>query len=207
MKIKFCGLTSIDDINCINEVKPDFIGFIFAQNSKRIISIEKAKEMKALLNPNIKSVGVFVDENVENIINIANENVIDVIQLHGNENNEYISEIKEKINLPVIKAFKSDSNLEENIKKTNADYILIDSHSNNSFGGTGETFDWELIPETNKKIFLAGGLNSDNIIKAIKTVKPYCVDINSGVETNGKKDKRKIIEITKIIKGYKNEQN
>ncbi|MCD7739840.1 MAG: phosphoribosylanthranilate isomerase [Candidatus Gastranaerophilales bacterium] len=205
MKIKFCGLQTIEDIYYINEAMPDFAGFIFAEKSKRKISYNQAFKMKKALNNHIKAAGVFVNEKIENIILAINMGIIDLIQLHGDENNDYIKELKSKIDFPVIKAIKSDSDIIRNINSTIADYILIDSYNSNSFGGTGISFDWRIIPKTNKKIFLAGGLNSENIIQAVKEVNPYCVDINSGVETNGKKDRNKIIEIIKIIKGYKNE--
>ncbi len=205
MKIKICGLMNLNDIEYVNETMPDFIGFIFASKSKRKISYEQALEMKKILNKNIKSAGVFVDENIENIIYAVKEGIIDLIQLHGEENENYIKELKTKVNIPIIKALKAENNLKDNINSTIADYILIDSISENSFGGTGKTFDWGIIPKTNKKIFLAGGINAQNVLKAIKTVKPYCVDINSGVETDGRKDKNKIKEIIQIIKGYNNE--
>ena len=202
MKVKICGLKTLEDIDYINEVLPDFAGFIFAESSRRI-SFNQAAKMKSKLNKNIKSIGVFVNEKTENIINAAEEGIIDLIQLHGNEDNNYIKEIGNKLKLPVIKAFKADSNLKYNIENTIADYVLIDSCNKNQFGGTGQLFDWGLIPETDKKIFLAGGLNADNIIRAIKEVNPYCLDINSGVEINGKKDRKKILEVMQIVKGYK----
>lgn len=202
MKVKICGLKTLEDIDYINEVLPDFAGFIFAESSRRI-SFNQAAKMKSKLNKNIKSIGVFVNEKTENIINAAEEGIIDLIQLHGNEDNNYIKEIGNKLKLPVIKAFKADSNLKYNIENTIADYVLIDSCNKNQLGGTGQLFDWGLIPETDKKIFLAGGLNADNIIRAIKEVNPYCLDINSGVEINGKKDRKKILEVMQIVKGYK----
>ena len=202
MKVKICGLKTLEDIDYINEVLPDFAGFIFAESSRRI-SFNQAAKMKSKLNKNIKSIGVFVNEKTEKIINAAEEGIIDLIQLHGNEDNNYIKEIGNKLKLPVIKAFKADSNLKYNIENTIADYVLIDSCNKNQFGGTGQLFDWGLIPETDKKIFLAGGLNADNIIRAIKEVNPYCLDINSGVEINGKKDRKKILEVMQIVKGYR----
>ena len=167
MKVKICGLKTLEDIDYINEALPDFAGFIFAESSRRI-SFNQAAKMKSKLNKNIKSIGVFVNEKTENIIKAAKEGIIDLIQLHGNEDNNYIKEIGSKLKLQVIKAFKADSNLKYNIENTIADYVLIDSGNKNQFGGTGQLFDWGLIPETDKKIFLAGGLNADNIIRAIK---------------------------------------
>ncbi len=205
MKIKICGLQTTEDIKCVNETLPNYAGFIFVSKSKRKISIEQALLLKKELSPKIKSVGVFADEYIEKIIEYANMNITDLIQLHGNEDNAYIKTLKQKIKIPIIKALKADNNLEKNTKECIADYILIDSNSKEEFGGTGKTFDWNLIPKTEKKIFLAGGLNEKNIINAIKEVNPYCLDINSGVETNGKKDREKIINIMNKIKGYINE--
>ncbi len=200
MKVKICGLKTVEDIQYINEFKPDFAGFIFAPQSKRKISFEQALLMKQELNKNIKSVGVFSDDSIENILTAVKNNIIDFIQLHGDESNDYIEILKSKTKAPIIKALKADNELKEKINTTKADYVLIDSSDKNSFGGTGKVFDWGLIPECNKKIFLAGGLNIQNIESAIKTVNPYCVDINSGVETDGKKDPKKIEEIMNFIK-------
>lgn len=196
MKIKICGLQSTEDISYANGMNIDYAGFIFVENSKRRISIEQAFLMKNALSPAIKSVGVFQNEDIKKITNIAKKGIIDILQLHGNEDNTYIKSLKESTGLKIIKAFKT----EDSIKNTIADYILFDSISNNTFGGTGKTFDWKLIPQTDKKVFLAGGLNANNIEKAINTVHPYCVDINSGVEINGKKNHQKIIEIVQKIR-------
>ncbi len=206
MKIKICGLFREDDIYAVNEFQSDYIGFIFYPKSKRYINSEKAADLKKILNKNIKSVGVFVNEKEEKVIEIAKNHIVDVIQLHGNEDNEYIEKISSSTKLPVIKAFKADYDLNKNIKETKADYILIDSYNENTFGGTGVCFDWGVIPdEVKDRLFLAGGINISNVKEAIKKVNPYCIDINSGVETNGLKDKNKIEKIIKLIKGYTNE--
>lgn len=196
MKIKICGLQTAEDISYVNGMNVDFAGFIFAEKSKRRITLEQALSMKTRLSPTIECIGVFQNEDTEKIINIAKSGAIDIIQLHGSEDNDYIKIIKSKTHMPVIKAFK----VQENIKDSAADYILFDSSSGGKFGGTGKTFDWSLIPKTNKRIFLAGGLNSENIEQAIRTVNPYCVDINSGVETDGKKNHQKIVEIVQKIR-------
>ena len=167
-KIKICGLKSIEDISYVNDAKADYAGFIFAENSKRCISVDIAKQMKQKLSKNIKSVGVFVNQEITAIKEIAKQKIIDMIQLHGNETNEYIKMIKEETGLAVIKAFRADENLKNNIENIIADYILIDSSNGSQFGGTGNVFDYSLIPETNKPIFLAGGLNAQNITKALK---------------------------------------
>ena len=198
MKIKICGLKSLDDIKIINKAKTNYAGFIFAKNSKRKIDFNLALKMKENINPEIKVTGVFANQEIKEIAELTG--IIDVIQLHGDEDNNYIKSLKEMTDKKIIKAYKADNQLKENIENSLADYILIDSNSKSSFGGTGITFDWNIIPKTDKKIFLAGGLNINNIEKAIKMVNPYCLDINSGVETFGKKDEKKVIEIVKLIR-------
>lgn len=183
-KIKICGLTRQADIDAVNKYLPDYIGFVFVPESKRYISFETAKLLKTKLNPKIKVVGVFINEPIENI-----PDFLDIIQLHGEETQEYITELKNKIKKPVIALAKN---------KTQADYILFD----NEQGGSGKTFDWNLI-ETARLCFLAGGLNASNVEKAIKKLNPFCVDISSGVETNGIKDEKKIKEIIEIVRGIK----
>lgn len=206
MKVKICGLRRIEDIDYINEFLPDYAGFIFAKKSKRYIEPDFAIQLKNKLNTKIKSVGVFVNENIEIISQILDLKIIDLIQLHGDEDNIFIEQIKKLANLPVIKAFRAENDLKTKLENSKADYFLIDSSNKNSFGGTGMTFDWNIIPDEYKnKIFLAGGLNKQNISQAITTVSPYCLDINSGVETDGFKDKIKIKEIFEIIKENKNE--
>ncbi len=206
MKIKICGLQRIEDINYVNEANVDFAGFIFAKGSKRQITLSQAEILKTELKESIKSVGVFADDEETKIAEAGNKKIIDLIQLHGNEDNDYIDRIKSRVKLPVIKALKADKDLRRNIENTKADYVLIDSYTKDSFGGTGVQFNWELIPKTDKKIFLAGGININNAAEAIEKVNPYCLDINSGVETNGFKDRRKILEIISNIKGYQNEK-
>ena len=202
MKIKICGLKNLKDISYVNEAGVDFAGFIFAEKSKRKIDFETAKSLKRELNKDIKSVGVFVNQSFDFVKEAVDLSLVDFVQLHGDEENFFIEKIKNELNLPVIKAFRADSNLNENIKNTNADYVLIDSADKQNFGGTGKTFDWGVIPETNKKIFLAGGLNSNNILLAMQTVKPFCVDVNSGVEVEGVKNKKMIDDIVEKVRKY-----
>ncbi len=183
-KIKICGLKRLEDIEYVNITKPDYIGFVFAK-SKRQIDIETAISLKERLNDDIKAVGVFVNEKIDKILEIENLNIIDVIQLHGDENDEYIKELRSKTKLEIIKAYR-DSKY--------ADYSLFD----NINPGSGETFDWKII-NSKKKYFLAGGINSSNIKEALK-LNPYAIDVSSSVETNGVKDFNKIEEIVRIVR-------
>jgi phosphoribosylanthranilate isomerase len=189
-KIKICGLFREQDIEFANEAKPDFIGFVFAE-SRRCINLETAALYKKLLNPQITAVGVFVNADISFIAELYNLGIINIAQLHGNESEHYINELKKTCEIPVIKAVNIG-----NIYPENADYLLFD----NGKGGTGKIFDWNLIPKCNKKFFLAGGIYLGNIKEAIK-LNPYCIDLSSGVENEkGEKDREKIMEICRLVK-------
>lgn len=195
MKIKICGLFRNQDIEYANIAEPDYIGFVFAE-SRRKVTPEKASELKKFLNLDIKSVGVFVNQNKILIAELVRNKIIDIIQLHGNEDNAYISELRELTgDTPIIKAVSVKST-EDILKSAEyiSDFILLD----NGKGGTGEKFDWNLI-EKNHRIFLAGGVNPDNISEAIK-LNPYCIDVSSGAETNGLKDKDKMIQLVRAVR-------
>lgn len=188
-KVKICGLKSAADIETANHLKPDYIGFVFAK-SKRQVTKEEAKILKSNLDINIQAVGVFVDENIDIICQLLTENIIDIAQLHGTEDENYIQNLKQQTKKPVIKAI-SVKNLEDVLKWQNstADFLLLD----NGKGGTGEKFNWQVLENSNfqKPYFLAGGLTPQNVTKATK-FNPYAVDVSGGVETNGTKDKTKI---------------
>lgn len=195
-KIKICGLFRDIDIDYVNQTKPDYIGFIIGfPKSHRNISNNQVAEFKLKLDSKIKSVGVFVNATFEEILEV--EQYLDVIQLHGNEDNEYIQKLREKIpNKEVWKAFKIKSK-EDLITSQNsqADKIVLD----NGYG-TGECFDWNLLGEFNKDYILAGGINPENIRQAIDSFHPDIIDISSGVETDKLKDLNKIKQIIKEIR-------
>ncbi len=195
VKIKICGLSRLEDIDAVNICKPDYIGFVFAK-SRRQISIDKAKELKQALSEDIKAVGVFVNEDNEKIIELLNQNVVDIAQLHGNESENDIIEIKAATGKQVIKAVSVES--ETDILEWNnstADFLLLD----NGGGGTGKSFDWANIPEFGKPYFLAGGICADNIDEAVKKC-PYAIDLSGGAETNGFKDAEKIEYLVKRVR-------
>ena len=195
-KIKLCGLSRKCDIEWANALKPEYIGFVFWSKSKRNVPPEKAKELKDLLSPDIKAVGVFVDEPIENVAELLNDNIIDIAQLHGGEDEEYIKKLRVFSDKPIIKAFllKSESDA-EGAKKSTADYILVDSGT-----GTGKSFDWELLKNISRPYFLAGGLCCENISQAITALDPYAVDVSSGIETNGCKDKNKMAAFVAAVR-------
>ena len=175
-KVKICGLSRIEDIEAVNLALPDYIGFVFAE-SRRKVDFVQAKRLKDLLDKRILTVGVFVNAVIDDIVKIRQEQVIDMVQLHGNEDWGYITELRKKINGPVIKAVRVKSQkdiLEAETLPT--DYLLLDTYQKDLYGGSGEIFDWSLIPQIDKPYFLAGGLNEGNLNEALKH-KPYCLDI------------------------------
>ena len=198
VKIKICGIRRLEDIEIVNRYGPDYIGFVFAQ-SKRKVSHGLAKKLKDNLSSDIISVGVFVDAEPEEILSLFEDEVIDVAQLHGLESEEYIMQLKEKTDngLKIINAIEISEDTDLSVYDLSAaDYLLLDSGK-----GSGKTFDWQLIKKDLKKeFFLAGGLDSSNISRAISEFNPYAVDLSSSLETNGFKDENKIKEIMEVVK-------
>ncbi len=199
MGIKICGLFREVDIEYANIAKPDYVGFVYAK-SKRQVTKEKSKLLRALLDKKIKVVGVFVNEDIEFIKELVEEDIIDIIQLHGDEDESYIRSLRDIYLLkkvPIIKAIRvqktEDITAATNMK---TEYILLDTYSKDAYGGTGDSFDWSVIKSLEKPFFLAGGINLSNILEA-KKYNPFCIDVSSGVETDGVKDKDKMIEIVK----------
>ena len=194
-RIKICGLTRLEDITYVNEAKPEYIGFVFWPKSKRAVGDEQAAELKKSLDPSIQAVGVFVNETPERIIQLLKKQIIDLAQLHGEETEEQIERIRRETGKPVIKAVKIRTR--EDILagiQTKADYLL------DSGMGSGETFDWNTIPQIEKPFFLAGGLYPGNVEEAVQNFHPYAVDVSSGVETDGKKDETKIREFIRRVR-------
>ena len=195
-KIKICGLTRLCDIDAVNIEKPDYIGFVFA-DSRRRVSPRQAAELRERLEPGIIPVGVFVDERMENIVSLITNGIIDVVQLHGTENEEFIKRLKESTGKSIIKAISVQKSGDvQKWSLTSADYLLLDNKS----GGTGRVFDWGLIGETPKPYFLAGGLDTENITSALNQTNAFAVDTSSGVETGGLKDPEKIKEFIRRVR-------
>lgn len=195
-KIKLCGLSRQCDIEWANELKPDYIGFIFWSKSKRNVSPERAKELKALLSPNIKAVGVFVDEPIENIAKLLSDNIIDLAQLHGSEDEEYIARLRTLSDKPIIKAFLLKSKEDaKRAEKSTADHILLHSGM-----GTGKGFDRSLLKNISRPYFLAGGLYPENVGIAVDTLSPYAVDVSSGIETDNFKDRNKMAAFVNAVR-------
>jgi phosphoribosylanthranilate isomerase len=197
-KIKICGLSRTEDIEYANICKPDYIGFVFAP-SKRRIDAEKATMLREQLMPGIKCVGVFVNADIGFLGEICSAGIIDLVQLHGDEDAEYIRKVKRITQLPVIKAVQVGEEL--NMPSGEPDYFMFDAPSTSARGGSGETFDWNMIGRYEGDYFLAGGLNPENVEAAIRKLKPFCVDVSSGVETEGKKDFKKMRDFVMAVRG------
>ena len=240
-KIKICGLKSIEDVAIVNEVMPEYVGFVFAE-SKRKVSKEQAIQMREVLNPKIQVVGVFVKEPMKNIVELCMEGVIDCVQLHGEETLGYVMNLKQQIEQPMIYAKRlgqirltvSGEELQEGIsqkrefnirnedvanifdeKEVNiydknedavqleqwpVDYLLFDTYVRNMYGGSGKLIDYEGVPQLKKPIFIAGGLTAETVGAVIASIRPYCVDVSSGVETNGRKDREKILRFVEQVR-------
>ena len=182
--IKMCGLRGPEDIAAVNELKPDYIGFVFFRGSRRYVDPETAKGLKAALDPGIRAAGVFVDEEPETVARLLEEGVIDAAQLHGHEDEAYLEGLRKLTEKPLIRAFRIRSG--EDVKRaeaSSAEQILLDAGA-----GDGKTFDWSLLREIRRPYFLAGGLNPENVGRAVRELKPFAVDVSSGIETDGKKD-------------------
>ncbi len=213
-KIKLCGMMKPCDIEYANRVKPDLVGFIFA-NTRRKISAAQAKEFRKALDAEIPAVGVFVNEDISVITSLVQDGCIDMIQLHGEEDADYIRRLREICDVPVIKAVKVQT--VEQIRQAAAlpvDYLLLDTYRKGVLGGTGEAFDWELLREAKaaagdtaegelfgKPYFLAGGLHAGNLREAA-ALGSYGLDVSSGIETDGSKDFDKMVEVMELVRKF-----
>ena len=214
-KVKMCGISKVETIPAVVEAKPDYMGLVFAP-SKRQVTVDQAKTLVEELhrgyakkygsdtehdkNDTIKTVGVFVNETVGNLVTIANEANLDAVQLHGDEDETFIQSLKERTNVEVWKAIQIRSAADAEVWiDSSADMLLFDAYHKDERGGTGEVFDWSSLDAFERPFMLAGGLDSTNVARAIRTVRPYGIDISSGIETNGVKDDEKITAFTKIV--------
>lgn len=199
-KIKFCGLSRNCDIETANALSPDYVGFVFVKNSRRCVSFAQAKELKALLAPGILTVGVFANEDPRTVTALLEAGVIDAAQLHGDEDTDYIRGLKSLTKAPLIKAFglRSIHDLPA-VERCPADLVLLDSPG----GGTGRLFDWQLLENIQRPYFLAGGLSAENVGEAIARLRPFGVDVSSGIETGGYKDREKMTAFAAAVREEK----
>ena len=215
-KVKLCGISKVETIPAVLEARPDYMGLVFAP-SKRQVTVDLAKILVEELhrgyakkygsdtehdkNDTIKTVGVFVNETVDNLVTIANETNLDAVQLHGDEDEAFIQSLKERTNVEVWKAVQIRSAADAEVWiDSSADMLLFDAYHKDERGGMGEVFDWSSLDAFERPFMLAGGIDSTNVARAIRTVRPYGIDISSGIETNGVKDDEKITAFTKIVK-------
>ena len=205
VKMKICGLRTREDAEAVNAVLPEYTGFIFDPTRKRYIAPEKAEEIRQLLDPRICPIGVFVNAGTEEILGVLQQCRLDMVQLHGDESDVEIEELRVAVSeaflerkLTVVKAFRVDSKGDvERAEKSAADLILLDHGA----GGTGESFDWNLLKECRREFFLAGGLTPENVRTAIKLAHPWGVDASSSLETDGHKDPEKIRRFAEAVRG------
>lgn len=201
VKIKICGMRRTEDIVCVNKYRPDYVGFILSEGFRRTISEETFCELSRRLDSGIMKVGVFVNEPVESLLRYADR--LDVVQLHGEEDGGYIKKVRSGFNGEIWKAVRACSAEDiEKADKLDCDKLLIDSYVKGKVGGTGRTADLDIIlrADFSKEFFLAGGIDSNNVCRAVEKVGPLGVDLSSSVETDGWKDENKIKEIIGIIR-------
>ena len=219
-KVKMCGISKIETIPAVIEANPDYMGLVFAP-SKRQVTVDQAKILVSELHKQyanrynrdviqwsndlvqefIKTVGIFVNETLDNLVTIATEVNLDAVQLHGDEDEAFIQSLKERTNVEVWKAvqIRSAADAEAWIDSS-ADMLLFDAYHKDERGGMGEVFDWSCLDEFERPFMLAGGIDSTNVARAIRTVRPYGIDISSGIETEGVKDDEKIKAFTNIVR-------
>lgn len=196
-RVKICGLRRAEDIVAVNRVLPDYIGFVFAE-SRRQVDADTAARLKERLDGRIRSVGVFVNQEIGCISALCREGIIDLVQLHGDEDGGYIERLRESCGCRIIKSVSIGNALPP--LPESADFLLFDAASKLR-GGTGKTFDWNVLKGYNgPPCFLAGGLDISNAEEAVTEFRPFCVDVSGGVETDGFKNSEKISEFVHLVR-------
>ena len=200
MKLKFCGLTRMQDILAANAARPDYVGFVFA-DSRRRVTEEQAARLRAQLAPGIQAVGVFVNDEPERIAALVNAGVIDLVQLHGGENRADLDRLRGMTGAQVLYAVRVGAYADiERVKDYPVEFLLLDASIKGVCGGSGHTFDWSLIGAVEKPYFLAGGLNESNLPLALRTG-AYALDLSSGIETDSVKDETKMRRVAALVRG------
>lgn len=206
-KIKICGLRRTKDIGYVNVLLPDYVGFILAGGFTRSIERKQAEEFAEKIDSRIKRVGVFVNQPASVVAEYINSGIIQYAQLHGDEDNLYIDKLMEyiKTGYGIIKAVRvRNANDVKMASGYNCNYLLLDAYSGTQAGGTGITFNWNLVKNIKKPFFLAGGISAGNVEAAIKTAAPYAVDASSSMETSGYKDFNKMKEFVDAVRRLDN---
>lgn len=210
MKIKVCGIRRPEDVDIVNTYLPDYIGFVFAPTWRQI-DTDTACSLKSLLHPEIKSVGVFVNQPIELLTEACARGAADYLQLHGQEDASYEKALVKALTQKGIKnaeerliqAYRIRSAADfDCIGNTLAPLLLLDAYSPTDIGGTGEAFDWTMIRNVNQPFFLAGGITAENVTEAIRLAQPFGIDASSSLETDKAKDREKIKLFIERIRNY-----
>ena len=197
-KIKICGLRRMEDASYVNEIKPDYVGFVFWDKSKRNLTFDEAKRLRDAIDPEIKTIGVFVNRDINDIVYLTENGIISGVQLHGTETEADIKEVRERCpeGTWVLKAFEvKDEGDAQRANESSADMILVDSGK-----GSGNVFDWTILNSLTRDYILAGGLSAENVGDAVKAYHPFAVDVSSKVETDGYKDREKILDFCNAVR-------
>lgn len=196
-KIKICGLRRLEDVRMVNRYRPEYIGLNFAPASRRYVTEEEGAALAAALDPSIVRVGVFVNAPPEQILRLLEKGVIQMVQLHGQENEAYLAALRQRTSRPILQAFRVETKADvSRAAASSADCILLDGGA----GGSGQAFDWSLLGQVTRPFFLAGGLHPGNVRSAVETLRPYAADVSSGVETDGWKDEEKIKQFIQAVR-------
>lgn len=195
-RIKLCGLSRPEDIVAANALQPEYVGFVFAPQSPRFVSPETAERLRRMLSPAIQTVGVFVQQDPQTVAALLNRGILDLAQLHGDEDAHYLVRLRRATKRPIIQAFRVQGAQDiADAMRSKADYVLLDAGA-----GTGTSFDWNLLRQMERPYFLAGGLDARNAGEAVARWHPFAVDVSSGIETNGYKDPIKMAAFVSAVR-------
>lgn len=205
VKVKICGITNLGDAATAARLGADMLGFNFCEKSPRFITPNAARDIIREVKAPTMNIGVFVDESEDTVVKIAETTGLSGIQLHGNESPDLVSKLRARTKLFVIKALRVGPDfLPETAAEFETDAILLDAYSPSVYGGTGEMFDWKVaktVKYRTKRLFLAGGLKPGNVADAVSLLRPFAVDVASGVESSpGIKDPKRVESFIRIAK-------
>ena len=204
IKVKICGICHEVEVGIMNELMPDYVGFVFIPKNRHFVAPEYAALLRSKLRKGIQTVGVFANESLKTVAMCAEVSGINLIQLHGNETGEYIASLREYTRCKIIKVYKVIKPIDaEKAMYSTADYVMLDGGN----AGDGKIFDWSLIGPVHRKFFLSGGLTPENLDKALAlSSQPYALNVSSGVEANRTKDYRKVMKFISTVRNFKGQK-
>ena len=204
IKVKICGICHEVEIEIMNELAPDYVGFVFVPKSRHFIAPEHASFLRSKLRKGIQSVGVFANASLQTVAMSVETAGLNMVQLHGNETGEYIAALREYIRCPIMKVYKVANPIDaDKAMYSTADYVMLDGGN----AGDGKTFDWSLIGKIRRKFFLSGGLTPENMQRALTLdSQPYALNVSSGVEANRTKDYRKVMKFISTARNFKGQK-